>query len=75
MITKGVLGKKIVAVRQRKFYNDHTGRMSVDVLAIVLEDGTELRPVTIELAGDYGHSISVSKPKPKRIHATVPGRA
>jgi hypothetical protein len=60
MNTKNVIGKRIVAVDQQRFYNASIGRMDNEVLAIVLEDGTRLAPYTIEREdGRYAQDLSV----------------
>lgn len=68
MKTRGIIGQRIVAIRQTVFYNRNTGTMHTDVTAIELENGTVLCPVTVELdsGGDYAHDFGVHKPK-KRL--------
>ncbi|HET7341054.1 MAG TPA: hypothetical protein VFL90_06300 [Methylomirabilota bacterium] len=66
MKARGVVGKRIVSVRQETFWNDQVGRTDANVHALVLEDGTELRPFTIETnGGDYAHDLLVARP-PRR---------
>ena len=48
MKTRGVLGKRIARIVQRRFYNPQIGRMTVAVEALVLDDGTELHPIAEE---------------------------
>lgn len=62
----GVIGKRIVRIEQERFYNRNSGRLDVNVQALVLEDGTRIWPVTTETDGDYAHDFGVSKPKRRR---------
>lgn len=57
-----VKGKRIVGVRQN-YMRTGFGR-ALDVHAIILEDGTELRPITIEEkeAAFYGTDFVVYRP-------------
>lgn len=61
MKARGVLGRRILEVRQTKFYNRHTGGMELHVDAIVLEGGVIIRPVVSELEDSYGVDFSVTK--------------
>lgn len=45
MKSRGVVGKRIKAIRQERYYDSRTGRMQVNVLALVLDDETLLIPV------------------------------
>lgn len=60
MRSKDVEGKRIVRVVQQRT-SDGDGcrhRMYQDLIAIVLDDGTELYVVTVETeTGEYGHTI------------------
>lgn len=64
MRTRGVIGRKIVAVRQTRI--ETTGGWSYSVDAIVLDDGTELRPHVMELlnGSDYGCDLIWASRKP-----------
>jgi len=62
--TRGVLGKRIVAVEQRRESRGQGYSPENVVRALVLEDGTRLVPVTIETdTGEYVHDFWVEKPK------------
>lgn len=64
MNTRGVIGKRIVAVRQRREHNDRLPRgTSMAVEAIVLEDGTELQPYTEEWEDGYSTDFRVVRPE------------
>ncbi len=63
MRARGVVGKRIVAIRQRRFYSDGCGDMVVAVDAIILEDGTELRPLVVPIEDDNVTEIVVVKPE------------
>lgn len=63
MKSRGVVGKRIVAIEQRPFSPGHRRRI-VDVTALVLEDGTRLEPMTHETEYDYyAHTFYVRRPK------------
>jgi hypothetical protein len=63
MKTRGVIGKRIVAVEQGRESRGQGYSPANDVRALVLEDGTRLVPVTIESAtGEYMHEFHVQKP-------------
>jgi len=53
MKTRGIIGKRIVAIRQRKFFSSHLGTMDNTILEIELNDGTLLRPLVGEQDGSY----------------------
>lgn len=56
------IGKKIVKVLQKRFYNDTIRAMDVDVEGFELDDGTRLFITTIETEnGEYAHAIAVNK--------------
>ena len=61
MKSRGIVGKRIVAVRQSHFWNENIRTMDIDVIAIVLEDGTELRPVVSETGCEYAVDFIVVK--------------
>lgn len=48
MKSRNVIGKRIIGVRQKRFYNKHVGCMCTEIYALVLEDGTEIRPIAYE---------------------------
>ncbi len=48
MRTRDVRGRRIVDVRHRRRWNDHTKRFEYDVVAIILDDGTLLYPFAYE---------------------------
>lgn len=63
MRLRDVKGKRITGVRQVRFFNANNRVMETDVLALILEDGTTIRPITIETAyGEYAHQLVVHKP-------------
>lgn len=63
MKSRGVVGKRIVEIRQDTVRE--TGRRAVSsVYAVVLEDGTELRPMVYEGETDYSVDLLVVKPAP-----------
>lgn len=51
MRRRGVIGRRIVGVRQQTYYDGQTGRMRCTVDALVLDNGSELRTFAIELEG------------------------
>lgn len=63
MKTRGVIGKRIVAVKQQVFFNEHLGRMDAAVDALVLEDGHELVLHPYELTDGYACDIIIRRPK------------
>lgn len=63
MRARGVVGKRIVAIRQRRFFSEFGGDWVVDVQAIILEDGTELRPLVVPVEDDYIVDVRVVKPE------------
>jgi hypothetical protein len=63
--TRGIIGKRIVAIRQVR-YQDAVRGLVIGVDAIVLEDGTELRPFAHETEdSDYPVDMLVIKSTPK----------
>ncbi len=60
METRNIIGKRIVEIRQRRFTDRNRGPM-VDVIAVVLENGTELRPIVHEAEDDYCVDFLVAK--------------
>ena len=64
MKSRDVIGKRIKAVRQTRWYNDHSGTHEVTVDALILEDGTELRPHGFPTETDIAATLLVCK-KPK----------
>ena len=62
MKTRGIIGKRIVAIRQRRFYNDYNASMEVSVYEIELEDGTLLRPMVHPTENDAVVDMIVVKP-------------
>ena len=61
MRLRDVKGKRIVAIDQRRFSND--GTMMTTVHALILEDGTQLIPITIEtmVGAWYAHDFAVNR--------------
>lgn len=66
MISRGIVGKRIAKIHQEIKYERFRGS-SVNVTALELEDGTLLRPRTIETddGSDYCHDFVVVKPGAK----------
>jgi hypothetical protein len=62
MKSRDVIGKKIVGVRQHRFRDRSYGWIT-EVLAIELDNGTELRPIATEVydASDFPVEILVVK--------------
>jgi hypothetical protein len=65
--SRDVVGRRIVAVQQERFWNQQTGRTDVNVVALVLDDGTRVYPITIETCAGYAHDLHVQKPKKDRL--------
>ena len=65
MKTRGVIGKRIVAIRQTRFFNHNFAGMDVDVYEIELDDGTLLRPLVNETEDEYVVDMIVVKPRRK----------
>lgn len=61
MKTRDVVGKSIVAIRQGWIEANYGRAWAVE--AIVLDDGSELRFVTIELNSDYATDVVVARRK------------
>lgn len=53
MKTRGIIGKKIIGVRQQMIHRGKAYNPTNAVVAILLNDGTELRPVVAEDDGCY----------------------
>jgi len=62
MRAREVVGRKIVAIRQERFYSEHLRHMTCNVVGLVLDSGTVLVPVVDEGAGDYYVDFVISKP-------------
>lgn len=62
MKTKGVIGKRIVAIQQEVRRDGH-GIVTVSVYGIKLENGWILRPVVREMENDYAVEFVIHKPK------------
>lgn len=65
MKSKNVVGKKIVGIRQRQYVDPSHGRI-VDIDAIILEDGTELRPLASEIEDGDHYPVDMIVVKPSR---------
>lgn len=60
MKTRGVIGRRIVEVRQERCYGDgHLPGMHVE---LVLDNGCVLVPIVSELACDYAVDFIIRKP-------------
>jgi hypothetical protein len=68
MKSRDAVGKRIVAIEQCRYVNDHTCRMTNAVTAIVLENGTRLIPTVDETDSDYTVDLLVVK-KEKEVTA------
>jgi hypothetical protein len=56
-----IIGRKIVRVEQSRVYRD--GYFAgMDVTAVVLDNGWQLRPLTVETDGEYGTDLVLAKP-------------
>lgn len=76
MRSRDVIGKKIVNIRQRRIYS--YGHVSMDVEAIILEDGTEIRPCAYETESDHCCDCVVVKkksPSPSARNSADPHRS
>lgn len=67
VITRGVIGKRIVEIRHAKICGDPSRRPFSVVAAVVLENGVVLLPVAHETEGDVVGSIIRSKHKAKSL--------
>jgi hypothetical protein len=65
MKSRGVVGKKITAIRQYRYYDRNHG-LIIDVQAIVLEDGTELRPLAAEVEDATFYPVDMIVVKPEK---------
>lgn len=63
MKARDAVGKKIVAVRQNRFWHDDFKTWVVELSEIVLEDGTVLYPTVVECVGDYAVKLHAVKRK------------
>jgi hypothetical protein len=61
MKTKTVVGKRITGIIQNHAYNSRIGCMVNFIESIILEDGTELRPVVDEWDDRYSVNFVVVK--------------
>lgn len=71
MKTKGVIGQRIVAIRQTRFFNERMGRMSTSVDAIELENGRRIYAIVEELEGDYAVDFGVTSSTKRRKKIAV----
>lgn len=62
MKTAGVIGQRIVAVRQGRISRGNGYRATNAVFSIVLANGRVLRPLVHEGESDYSVDFAVSKP-------------
>lgn len=65
MRARDAVGRRIVKVNQRRFWNVHTGRWCVDVTSLDLDNGTALLPMVVEQEGQYAIEMVVWKPARK----------
>jgi predicted peptidase len=56
-----VIGKRIVRVEQEYVASEYARPAAWVVTAIVLEDGTRMRPIAVEFENDIGVEFRVSK--------------
>lgn len=63
MKTRGIIGRKITAVKQTCCWNDQTGHMSNCIDYLLLDDGTRLVPTTEEFGSYYGTDFVILKPQ------------
>lgn len=64
-----IKGKCIVGIRQARYRARPQDPKSVivDVLALILDDGTRLKPMTLETElGEYAHTFVVTAPATRR---------
>lgn len=69
MISRGIVGKRIVKIHQARYEtrpDTAHPHPVINVTALELEDGTLLKPMTIETeTGEYAHDFVVVKPGAK----------
>lgn len=62
VISRDVVGRRIVAVQQVRFQARPRGPAVIDVLGLVLDNGSIIKPITVETElGEYAHDFVVSK--------------
>jgi hypothetical protein len=61
MDTRGVIGQKIVSIRQRRVCQSASRAGYTDVEFIELANGVRLYPNTIETEDEYGHDFVVNR--------------
>ena len=62
MRTRGIVGRRIAAIEQVRVRSTPGRRGHTDVVAIVLDNGIRLVPLTIETdTGEYDHTFVVCK--------------
>lgn len=65
MRTRGIVGKRIAAVKQAFVWNSQTRTLEVVVEEIVLENGTRLIPIVSEMGDSYGVNFATVPKKRK----------
>jgi hypothetical protein len=70
MRSRDAVGKRIVKVRQRRFYSSAIAQMDNEVVEIELDDGTLLRPIAYEQE-DFNPTIDFVVVKPRRKGKTA----
>lgn len=66
MKAKDAVGRKIVGVRQTRWFNDYSHKHEITVDALILDNGTELRPFGFPTETDHAATLlAVKKPKDK----------
>ena len=61
MRTRDVVGRKIVALKQTRLWNENTGSWVVDFQWLELDNGTRLYPVPVEVPGDIATELCAVK--------------
>lgn len=63
MRTRDAVGRKIVALKQERLWNENTGSWVVDVQWLELDNGTRLHPMPVELPYDIATELFAAKRK------------
>jgi hypothetical protein len=59
---RDVVGRKIVAVDQNRFWDERAGGWIFEVRALVLDNGARVYPSVVELECDYAVEMYVTRP-------------
>lgn len=67
MKARDIIGKKVVAVHQTRFYNSHIGVMDINLKSIDFDDGSSIVFSAFETETEPGVGVTFFKSKKKEI--------